>query len=140
MSDWEKRMQDDFEIDIAEVVEEWKREQATKKFRRDHPWAYDITRALWDRWLTMDQLTRRLWDMRHPSGEKMPKKFVQTVQSTLNQHTSQSSVWRSNGAKPEDDLFYSPKGKGSGTWAVHKDRAAAWLRAKNLEHDPAPKD
>jgi hypothetical protein len=32
----------------------------------------------------------------------------------------------------EDELFYSPKGKHSGTWALNRDKAAAWLKAREL--------
>jgi hypothetical protein len=104
---------------------------AAKKLRQDRPWTYDIIRVLWGSrsFISMDHLCRELWGMRNPSGLPMPKRFTQTVQSTLNQHTSQSSQW--NG-KPESDLFYSPKGKGSGTWAVHRGRAMAWLKDHEL--------
>lgn len=62
----------------------------------------------------------------------MPKEFERTVQSCLNQHTSQSGVWKSAGGDPKQDLFYSPDGKGSGTWAVHRARALAWLEVHGL--------
>jgi hypothetical protein len=67
--------------------------------------------------------------MRHADHLPTPKAFTETVQSTLNHHTSQSKVWDKN---PENDLFYSPKGKGSGTWAVHQDKAIAWLKTRSL--------
>ena len=95
-------------------------------------WTADVIRVLTgtSTYMTMNQLTRRLWELRNHSGLNMPKAFTETVQSTLNHHTSQSKVWKKNGSRPEDDLFYSPRGKGSGEWAVHRDRAAAWLEAK----------
>ncbi|HEX4077789.1 MAG TPA: hypothetical protein VHX61_02800 [Rhizomicrobium sp.] len=63
----------------------------------------------------------------------MPKKFRETVQSALNQYTSQSNVFHTKGAKPEDDLFYSPKGKRSGTWALRsREAAVAWLEKRKL--------
>jgi hypothetical protein len=104
---------------------------AAKKLRRDRPWVYDIIRVLWGTksFVSMDQLCRELWAIRNPSGLPMPKEFNATVQSALNQHTSQSSRW--NG-KAENNLFYSPKGKGSGTWAVHRETAAQWLKSHEL--------
>lgn len=103
---------------------------AKRRLQKSRPWAYDISRVLWaSRSVSMHQLTRRLWELRNPAGLPMPKRFQRTVQSALNQHTSQSLVFS---GKPEDDLFYSPEGKGSGTWAVHKDRAAAWAAARSL--------
>lgn len=106
---------------------------AAKKVRHDRPWTYDIIRVLWaSSGITARQLYIELWNLRQPSGLPMPKKFPETIRSCLNSHTSQSSVWSRNGAKVEDDLFYSPEGKGSGTWAVHKQRAAMWLKAHEL--------
>jgi hypothetical protein len=102
---------------------------AAKKLRRDRPWVYDIIRALWGRSSGVDlqQLYRDVWSIREPSGLKMPKRFEEALRSSLNHHTSQSSRW--NG-KPEDDLFYSPRGRG--TWAVRRDRAVSWLRRHDL--------
>jgi hypothetical protein len=103
----------------------------SKKLRSERPWVRDIIRVLWNyrSGVSMQRLTEELWEMRQPAGLPMPRRFTKTVQSFLNQHTHQSSRW--NG-KSEDDLFYSPKGKGSGTWAVHHETAAAWLKAREL--------
>jgi hypothetical protein len=43
--------------------------------------------------------------------------------------TMVSKVLRPEGA---DDLFYSLKGKFSGTCAVHRDRAVAWLKQRSF--------
>ncbi len=105
---------------------------AAKKLRHDRPWVYDIIRVLWGApkdGVSMDFLCRNLWKIRDPSGLPTPKEFRATVQSALNQHTAQSSVWTGNS---EDDLFHSPLGKGSGTWAVHRQRAIAWLNKRDL--------
>jgi hypothetical protein len=58
-----------------------------------------------------------LWTIRGPSGLPMPRRFPETTQSCLNQHTPKSLPFF---GKPGDDLFYSPEGKSSGTWAVRK--------------------
>ncbi len=104
-----------------------------KQSRRDRPWVRDLIAVLGPRTtgIDMDELVRTLWQMREKTLP-MPKAFRNTVQSRLNHYTRQSAVYWSKSARPEDDLFYSPKGKGSGTWAVHRDRAAAWLKRKNL--------
>jgi len=104
--------------------------QKVKKLRQDRPWVRDIIRALWNyrSGTSMQRLTDELWAMRQPELP-MPREFKKTVQSFLNQHTSQSSQWNK---RAEDDLFYSPKGKGSGTWAVHQDRGAVWLKNRRL--------
>jgi hypothetical protein len=104
-----------------------------------HTWTADIIRVLSNArpYMSMNELCQRLWVLRNNAGFKPPKAFIETVQSTLNHHTSQSMVWRKNGARPEDDLFYSPRGKGSGTWAVHRDQADVWLETKGF---PEPGD
>jgi hypothetical protein len=131
-----RKLKTSIDIDIFsdEYVEEYQmavaKSEKLKRLRRERPWVGDMIRVLWNRSLTsMQQLTDELWAMRSPAGLPMPRKFVHTVQSFLNQHTSQSTRW--NG-KTEDDLFYSPEGKGSGTWAVHHDTAEAWLKRHQL--------
>ena len=87
---------------------------ATKAYARsfeDKPeprtWTADIIHVLWDArpYMTMDSLVRRLWALRNRAGLKPPKAFVETVQSTLNHHTSQSMVWVKNGSRGRPLLF-----------------------------------
>jgi len=131
-----RKLKTSIDIDIFsdEHLEKYEKARAKseklKTLRQDRPWVRDIIRVLWNRSSTsIQQLTDELRAIRRPAGLPMPRKFEHTVQSFLNQHTSQSTQW--NG-KTEDDLFYSPKGKGSGTWAVHHDRATAWLKSHHL--------
>jgi hypothetical protein len=106
---------------------------AAKQARRERPWVRDIIAVLYPRpnGIRIERLVDALWGMREKSLP-MPKEFGKTVQSCLNHHTSQSAVFIKNGTGPEDDLFYSPQGKGSGTWAVHRERAIFWLKRKGL--------
>jgi hypothetical protein len=123
---------DDLDIDLDELIRLAEAADANRKLRQERPWARDIIRVLWGvRSMSMDRLIRQLWDLRNPSGLPMPKRFRETVQSCLNQHTSQSKVF-ARLDRPEDDLFYSPGGKGSGTWAVHRERAVTWLKKRSL--------
>jgi hypothetical protein len=75
----------------------------------------------------------RIYNMRHPSGLNMPKKFEDTVQSAYNHYCSQSLVVQKRGGKPEEELFYQVGGKGSGVWAVRRERAREWLRRHDFE-------
>jgi hypothetical protein len=104
-----------------------------KILRRERPWVYDIIRVLWPRRaaLHMNVLERELWAIRNPTLP-MPKEFRKTIQSALNRYSSQSHIFFEQERTPEDDLFYSPEGKGSGTWAVRHDRAISWLKRKKL--------
>jgi hypothetical protein len=97
---------DDLTVDIEELNRRIEAAEAKHKVRQERPWVRDIIRVLWGTksWLSKDRLDRELWALRQPSGLNMPENFDRTVQSALNQHTSQSSVWERNGAKPEDDL------------------------------------
>src|SRR5437764_1068522 len=79
---------EDFEnVDINELLRFIETRNAAKKLRKERPWTYDIIRVLWGTrsWISIDQLTRELWQLRNPSGLPMPKKFRETVQSALNQ-------------------------------------------------------
>jgi hypothetical protein len=81
------------DIDIEELLKNVEARFALQRLRRERPWAYDIIRVLWNVSLScgmsMDRLTRHLWEMRNPSGLPMPERSTETVQSCLNRHTSQ---------------------------------------------------
>ncbi len=106
---------------------------ARKRARREHPWMRDLIAILYPRpnGLTMEQLLRELEVIRE-KALPMPKKLRETVQSILNNYTSQSAIFQKRLAPVDDDIFYSPEGKGSGTWAVNRDRAVVWLSRKAL--------
>ena len=118
-------------FDINELVQQVEANQKLRGLRKENPWVRDIIRILWasKSSVTMDRLTRELWSLRSTGGLPMPKKFRETIQSALNHHTSQSKVFK---GPPGDDLFFSPNGKGSGTWSTHRPRALAWLQARKL--------
>jgi hypothetical protein len=94
-------------------------------------WLRDIVRILSSRLLGMriEQLEHALWQSRYPATP-MPKNFRNVVENILSQHSSQSVVFHQKNRKPVDDLFFSPEGKGSGTWAVRHSRAEAWLKKR----------
>lgn len=104
--------------------------------KREHPWTLYLIKALWGLPNGLSRLTAidRVGRMRAevpdlPEVEDLDR----TVQSTFNHHSSQSAVFTRKRRPPEDDLFYSPLGKGSGKWAVHRDRAVAWLKRNGFD-------
>jgi len=104
-----------------------------KKWDRcEHTYVIDIIKLLHGRkWgMRKQDLDDQLLEKRRADGEPIPKEFAKTVQSILNSYTSQSRIFEGAQKGPEDDLFYSPKGKGSGTWALRSDRAREWLKRK----------
>jgi hypothetical protein len=76
--------------------------------------------------LHMEQLEEILWKSRRADAP-MPRQFRNVVYGTLSHYTSQSALFRQKRRRSCDDLFFSPGGKGSGTWAVHRDKAQVWL-------------
>jgi len=118
---------------LDEIIAEIEADEAKRKLKRENPYALDLIRVLWPYgekgWYRLDAI-HAVWKRRDQTGVNMPKKFESTVQSDYNRHTSTSSVFS---GKPEDDLFYPVGGKGSGRWAVHRDRAKAWLLQKRLK-------
>ncbi len=80
--------------------------------------------------LRMEQLEDILWKARQPDSP-MPKGFRAAIYNILSRHSAQSASFRQRGATPAQDLFFSPEGKGSGTWAVHRARAEAWLNRRD---------
>lgn len=79
--------------------------------------------------LHIDQLEEALWKARQPENP-VPKHFRASIYGMLSLYTSQSLAFRKKGKTEAQDLFFSPEGKGSGTWAVHRERAQAWLRRR----------
>jgi hypothetical protein len=120
------------DIDWDEIIRELDEAQAKKQRDKEHTYVIDIMRVLHgQKWgMRKVDLDAAVYEKRFVDGEPMPKKFSETIQSVLNNYTSQSLVFRKAGKTPEDDLFYSPKGKGSGTWALHSERAALWLQRR----------
>jgi hypothetical protein len=101
--------------------------------RKTHPYVADLIRILAPhrfglrRRLVMNQMRH----LRGPAALNQPKKFEEAVQSAFQRHSKQSKTFQLG---PEDDLFYWPRGKGGAgvVWAVHNERASAWLKARSL--------
>ncbi len=79
--------------------------------------------------LHIDQLEYNLGKLCHVNGP-VRKNFRASIYRTLSLYSSQSLAFRQKGKSEPQDLFFSPGGKGSGTWAVHRERAQAWLRRR----------
>jgi hypothetical protein len=120
------------DLDLDQLFDWIEKNEAKKKWDKEHTYVIDIIKILNGRkWgVRKVDLDGAVHEKRFTDGEPMPKKFPETIQSVLNNYTSQSLVFQKAGKGTEDDLFYSPKGKGSGTWALHTDRANAWLKRK----------
>ena len=123
---------EELSIELEELVRIAEEIQAEKKWDKEHTYVVDIIKILHGRKFGVRKLDLddALREKRSADGEPIPKTFDKAVQSVLNQYTSQSAEFRKKGRAPRDDLFYSPKGKFSGTWAVRTERARDWLKRK----------
>jgi len=111
------------DLDIDSLLDWYEEEFPRKKLRRENPYLADLIRALLPGSSHRSWVISAMEKRRKSVGLDIPPKFENAVQSVYNRHSQDSRV----GLPPEHALFYSPQGKGSGYWAVHKDRAAAWL-------------
>jgi hypothetical protein len=114
---------------VEELLAWYENRIAQKKLRRDNPYLADLIRALLPgpshRSWVIDAMEKR----RKSVGLPIPAKFDAAVQSVYNRFCGDSDI----GPSREAALFYSPQGKGSGYWAVHSDRAQAWLSARKRQ-------
>lgn len=109
-------------------------QSAKNKLKIENPWVLDLIRVLWpyNRFgLRRVDVIDRIRQMRRPKG-LLPKKSESAIQSAFNRYSEDSLVFQKSGMLSDEAIFFSPKGKGSGIWAVHRDRAEAWLRKKEL--------
>ena len=117
---------------LDQLVRDVQARIAKKELRLEHPYVKDLIEVLkpYPRGLSRQMVLHTLEKNRLRAGLPIPEAFVQSVQSSYNQHCVDSLVFKKRNAPMSEALFYSPHGKGSGTWAVHIDRAAAWLRSR----------
>jgi hypothetical protein len=110
--------------------------ERNKKLRQENPYVLHLIKVLWprgERGLRRIDVIDRIFQTRFPTGLNIPKEFEKTVQSAYNHHCWHSSVFQRRNGKPEEELFYPVGGKGSGIWAVNRERAAEWLRNHQFE-------
>ncbi len=117
---------------LEQALRELEAKEAAKELRRQHPYLMDLIEVLqpYPRGLSRQIVLHTLEKRRQRDGLPIPPKFEQAVQSVYNRHCVDSLVFIKRKTPLSEGLFHSPGGKGSGTWAVHSERAAAWLRTK----------
>ena len=124
----------DIERWLIEALQEIEERAAVQKLKNENPWVLHLIKVLWKYPNGLARLTAVEWiqKSRAAKGLPEPKKFEETVQSAFQHHSSLYAEFAQRGGKPEDDLFYPVGDKGSGKWALHRDVAIAWLRARGL--------
>ena len=117
---------------LEQALREFEADEAAIELRRQHPYLMDLIEVLqpYPRGLSRQIVLHTLEKQRQRDGLPIPPKFEQAVQSVYNRYCVDSLVFIRRKAPLSEGLFHSPGGKGSGIWAVHPERAAAWLRTK----------
>ncbi|HYS57389.1 MAG TPA: hypothetical protein VEM34_04555 [Burkholderiales bacterium] len=104
-----------------------------RQWRRDNPYVADLIEVMLphgDMGLSRRNVIDTLERWRRDKGLLVPDTFEQTVQSAFNQHCVQSSVFRKRRVAA-DGLFSSRHEGASAIWAVYRERARAWVIAKD---------
>jgi hypothetical protein len=120
----------------AEHLDAWlKKHYALRDARSKHPYVADLIRVLlpYANGLRRSLVMHELEKQRKKDGLPIPSSFEEAVQSSYNHHSIDSVVFAKRKAPESDGIFYSPEGKGSGKWAVNRERARSWLKAKVAE-------
>jgi hypothetical protein len=117
---------------LLETTQKQLLEATLRGLRFEHPWVADLIMILRghpegrSRARVIELLERERLD----AGLPMPAKFGETVQNAYNRHADGYSEFNKSKKIGEKPLFFSPKGKHGGVWAVDEDAAAAWLIEK----------
>ncbi|HUC16783.1 MAG TPA: hypothetical protein VMA37_03735 [Acetobacteraceae bacterium] len=130
----------DNDFDVGLWLDEWLKghpEVLERSNRLKNPYLLHMIKVLWPydtRGLRRVDIIDRVRSMRPPSSKlPMPRAFEETVQSAYNHYCSESEVFKKRGAGPDEALFYPVGRKGSGKWAVRRDRAREWLLKHEFE-------
>lgn len=76
------------------------------------------------RWAVMQSIR----GLRSKAGLDIPHKFEEAVESAFLQHCAGSDAFAKRSDADKAPLFHWPLGKTGGIWAVHPEKADAWLR------------
>ena len=108
------------------------REEKAKR-RGEHPWLYDLIIVLLpSRQMPTQAVNREIRKLRKAHGFEPTKSFWATARNAYSSRCEgHSGFEKAKKKKPQlEPLFYSPE---RGIWAVHHDRALAWLK-KNIRY------
>ncbi len=118
--------------DLLEELIQW---ADARQLRLDNPYVLDLVRILYphERGLPRRQVINTIWQKRCTKGLNMPDAFDEAVQSSFQAYAGEYATFKRQKRSVSEDLFFAPRGKGAGWWAVRRDKAQAWLESKKKE-------
>jgi hypothetical protein len=106
---------------------------APEEHRLDHSYLLDLISVLnphrggLRRWSVMRAIRKHREAARLP----IPHKLEDGVERVFRHYCADSENFKKRGAALKTALFHLPQDKAGEVWAVHSDRAEAWLKAEN---------
>lgn len=107
------------------------------KRRSEHAYIVDLIKVLRQnpaglrRWSVMRAMRRR-WD---DSGRQTTQKFEDEVERSFRRMCIDTDLIKNRECTDKTALFFRPEERAGEVWAVHLDRAAAWLEAQHMGSD-----
>jgi hypothetical protein len=105
-----------------------------KRFEEDRLHLLELIRVLsrhpagLRRWSIMRTIRKN----REVAGLPIPQRMEDAVERVFRNHSADSEHKNRHRA-PDTALFHWPQGKRGGVWAVHPDRAEAWLKTEGAD-------
>lgn len=106
-----------------------------QKNQADRLYLLDLVRVLRPhaaglrRWSVMHKIRA----YREAAGSPVGDRMEDAIERLFRNHCADAEKFKRRDTAPDTALFFWPQGKPGGVWAVHPDRADAWLKREGFE-------